>query len=622
MRRLGRGAGGELDGEPLTTASAGASFVCDQRQGSLPVTDTSLPALLRERASLQPDDIAFTFIDYEQDWDGVTKSLTWAQLYRRARNLVPELRRYGSTGDRAVILAPQGLDYIVAFLGAMEAGLIAVPLSVPMVGIHDERVTEVLRDSSPSIILTTSSAIESVVPYAEPSGGTPAPAVIAIDSLDLDTRKRAAARRDSRPSIAYLQYTSGSTRAPTGVMVSNRNLSVNFEQIMAGLFPDYGKVAPPTTCVSWLPFYHDMGLMCLCAGVLGGWRTVVMSPMAFLQRPARWMQLIASYPRTFSAAPNFAFELAAGRTTDDDMGDLDLGDVLYILSGAERVNPATLRRFNQRFARCNLPEAVIRPGYGLAEATLYVATRGPERPQEVVHFEPEKLSAGHAKRCAAGTPLVSYGAPQSPVVRVVDPETATETPAEEVGEIWVHGDNVAMGYWRRPSETEDTFGAAIANPSEGTPEKGWLRSGDLGVISEGELFIVGRIKDVLIVRGRNHYPDDIEATIQEISGGRVAAVAVANDHSEKLVAIIEVKKRGQSEEELIDRLRKLKAEVTSAISDSHGLSVADLVLVAPGSIPITTSGKIRRTTCVEFYQDGKFERLDATSNRPPAGVRK
>jgi fatty acid CoA ligase FadD28 len=280
------------------------------------VIDSSIPAVLRERASLQPNDTAFTFIDYEQDWEGVSESLTWAQLHRRARNLVPELRRCGSTGDRAVILAPQGLDYIVAFLGALEAGLIAVPLSVPMAGVHDERVTAVLRDSLPSVILTTSSVVENVLQYAQPSEGAPAPFVIEIDSLDLDVRKGSGARRDSRPSTAYLQYTSGSTRTPAGVMVSNTNLSANFEQIMGGLFPDYGKVAPPTTCVSWLPFYHDMGLMLgLCAGILGGWRTVVMSPMAFLERPARWMQLLASNPRALTAGPNFAFELAARRTS-------------------------------------------------------------------------------------------------------------------------------------------------------------------------------------------------------------------------------------------------------------------------------------------------------------------
>ena len=196
--------------------------------------ESSIRVVLRERASLQPNHTAFTFLDYEQDWEGVAESLTWAQLYRRSLNLALELKGCGSTGDRAVILAPQGLDYIVAFLGALEAGLIAVPLSVPMVAIHDERVTAVLRDASPSVILTTSAVVENVVPYARPSADNPAPSVIEVDSLDLDSRKGSSARRYSRPDIAYLQYTSGSTRTPAGVVVSNSNLSANWEQIVSG----------------------------------------------------------------------------------------------------------------------------------------------------------------------------------------------------------------------------------------------------------------------------------------------------------------------------------------------------------------------------------------------------
>ncbi len=570
--------------------------------------ESSIRVVLRERASLQPNHTAFTFLDYEQDWEGVAESLTWAQLYRRSLNLALELKGCGSTGGRAVILAPQGLDYIVAFLGALEAGLIAVPLSVPMSAIHDERVAAVLQDASPSVILTTSAVVEDVVPYARASADNPAPSVIEVDSLDLDFRKGFSAQRYSRPDIAYLQYTSGSTRTPAGVAISNTNLSANWEQIVSGYLPDYRM---PNSVVSWLPFYHDMGLMLgLCAGILGGWPTVIMSPISFLQRPARWMQLLAHNPQVLSAVPNFAFELAAARTSDDDMAGLDLGDVLYILSGAERVNSATIRRFAQRFARFNLSASVIRPSYGLAEATLFVATHAPGHPPDFVHFEPEMLSAGHAKRCGTGTPLVSYGEPRSPIVRIVDPETATEKPAGMIGEIWVHGDNVSPGYWRRPVETEQTFAAKITTPSPGTPENLWLRTGDLGFVSEGELFIAGRIKDLLIVRGRNHYPDDIEGTVQEISGGRAAAIAVMDEPTEKLVVVVEFKKRGQSEEEVTENLRNLQEEVTSAISNSHGVSVQDVVLVAPGSIPITTSGKVRRATCVQLYQNGGFQRLD------------
>jgi fatty acid CoA ligase FadD28 len=578
------------------------------------MTDSSVTGVLRERASLQSDAVAFTFVDYDQDWAGVPQTLTWAQLNRRVRSLAHELRLRGSIGDRAVILAPQGLDYVVAFLASLQAGVIGVPLPVPMFGVHDERVTAVLRDASPSMILTTSSVADQVAEYAVPQGDQPAPIVIAVDELDLDTPRRSTSGREALPPTAYLQYTSGSTRTPAGVMVSNRNLTANFEQVMADFFPDTGGVSPPlTTAVSWLPFYHDMGLMLgVCAPILAGWHTVFTTPGSFLARPARWTQLLASYPHTVTAAPNFAFELAAGRTSDDDMKGLDLGDVLRVLSGSERVHVATLRRFAQRFAKFNFREEALRPSYGLAEATLYVATRPLIQPPNVVHFEPEKLSAGHAERCGneTGTPLVSYGAPKSPVVRIVDPETRSERPAEMIGEIWVQGDNVCLGYWEKPDQTDETFGASIVAASPGTPEGPWLRTGDLGFISEGELFIAGRIKDILIVRGLNHYPDDIEATIQEVSGGRVAAISVEDDSGEQLVAIIEIKDRGDSGEEARERFENLKRDVTSAISKTHGLSAADLVLVPRGSIPITTSGKIRRAACVELYRNKQFTRLD------------
>jgi fatty acid CoA ligase FadD28 len=582
----------------------------------MPMIRSSIPALLRERASLQPNDTAFTFIDYEQDWAGVAESLTWSQLNRRVLNVARELRLRGSTGDRAVILAPQGLDYVAAFLGALEAGLIAVPLSVPQNGggAHDERVDSVLRDTSPSLILTTSSVVGNVAEYAKPRAGESVLSVVEIDLLDLDSRNRLEALRESRPDIAYLQYTSGSTRQPAGVMISNKNLLANFDQITSDYFAEYGKVAPPdTTVVSWLPFYHDMGMVLgVCLPIMAGLRSVLTSPVAFLQSPARWMQLLASNSHAFSAAPNFAFELAARRTSDEDMAGFDLGDVLSIINGSERIHPATLQRFAARFAGFNFHASAIRPSYGLAEATVYAATRAPAAPPAIVHFEPEKLTAGQGERCGSegGTPLVSYGVPQAQTLRIVDPDTSTECPDGSVGEIWLHGDNVAMGYWQRPDETARTFGARLFSSSSGTPEGPWLRTGDQGFFSDGELFIIGRIKDLLIVYGRNHSPDDIEATIQEITRGRCVAISVADDHTEKLVAIVELKKRGDSPEDAMHKLGIVKGEVTSAISKSHGLTVADLVLVPPGSIPITTSGKVRRAACVEQYRQDQFARLD------------
>lgn len=575
--------------------------------------ESSISAVLRERASLQPNEMAFTFTDYDKDWEGVRESLTWSQLYQRTRNLAEELKGCASTGDRAVILAPQGLEYVVAFLASLEAGVIAVPLSTPMIGHHDERVTAVLADASPSAIFTTSSIVDSVVPYAVASEGRPAPVVLEVDRIDLDSRRKITRSREAKPETAYLQYTSGSTRTPAGVMVSTRNLSANYEQMMADFFPEHGRVAPPdTTVVSWLPFYHDMGLMLgVAAPILGGWKTEVMTPMAFLQRPARWVQGLGSNPRAVTAAPNFAFDLAAARTKDEDMAGRDLGDVSAIISGAERVHVATLRRFVTRFARFNLKETVLRPSYGLAEATLYVATADSRRAPEVVHFEPEKLSAGHAKRTRSGTGLVSYGKPENPPVRIVDPETCSEVPAGTIGEIWSQGENVALGYWNKPAESQHTFGGHLVDPSPDVTDNRWLRTGDLGFISEGELFIIGRMKDLLIVRGRNLYPDDIEATVSLISNGRTAAIADPLSQVEQLVVVIELKRRqGEANEEFAERIEAVKSEATSAISRSHGISVADLVIVDPGAIPITTSGKIRRSGASEKYRKREFNRLD------------
>ncbi len=580
--------------------------------------ETSLPALLRERALLQPDDTALTFVNYDLDWAGVPESLTWPQLYRRALNVARELSLCAAPGDRALISAPQGLEYIVAFLGALQAGLIPAPLAVPMGGVADERVDSVLRDAEPTVVLTTSAVAGDVVRNVSARPGHSVPAMIEVDLLDLDAPVRSGSVADNYPSdpeaTAYLQYTSGSTRSPAGVMISSKNVLTNLQQITTDFLAD-GGLTPPTI-LSWLPFYHDLGLlMGICTPVIAGFPTVLTSPISFLQRPARWMHLAASYPHVFTSAPNFAFDVAARKTSDDDMAGFDLSDVFLIQSGAERVHPPTAKRFIERFGRFNLGPNVIQPSYGLAEATLYVATPEPSRAPDVVHFDTDSLTAGRAQRCDGdgGTPLISYGGPRSaisPLVRIVDPDSRTECPSGTVGEIWVHGDNVAAGYWRNPEATARTFGATLLAPSAGTPDGPWLKSGDRGFISDGDLFVVGRIKDLLIIYGRNHSPDDIEVTVQEISGGRVAAIGVPVDGIEQLAMIIEAKKRGASDEEARATFAELKGAVTAAISNSHGIAVSDLVLVAPGSIPITTSGKIRRSSCVEIYERNEFARLD------------
>ncbi|BDE13797.1 MULTISPECIES: AMP-binding protein [Mycobacterium] len=581
---------------------------------------SSIPAVLRERASLNPNGPALTYIDYDQDWEGVEDTLSWAKLYRRTLNIAEQLKQAGSPGDRALILAPQGLEYIAGFLGALQAGFIAVPLTVPYGGAHDERTISVLADTSPSVLLTTSAVVDNVRQCAEPHVGEKAPAIIEVDLLDLDARppssRPARDTGDQGAKTAYLQYTSGSTRTPAGVTVSNDNVIANFGMAMGDFFVNEGAVPSDLTVISWLPLYHDLGLLLgTIMPTLAGRPTVLFSPAGFLQRPARWPQLLARYGNTISAGPNFAFDIAARKTSDEDMAGLDMSRVHTILNGSERVQPATLKRFADRFAQFRFQPKALRPAYGMAETVVYIATRRVGDPPEIVEFDSEKLPDGQAVRVekGTGTALVSYGRCESQEqVRIVDGDTRMECPEGTVGEIWVHGPNVAAGYWEKPETTARTFGAKIVNPTEGTVEGPWLRTGDSGFFSGGELFIMGRIKDLLIVYGRNHSPDDIEATIQDINPGRCAAIAVPQDGVEKLAAIVEIKKKnGESDDDLAERLGVLKRDISAAIYDSHGLSVTDLVLVSPGSIPITTSGKIRRQQSVQMYQDKAFARLDA-----------
>jgi long-chain fatty acid adenylase/transferase FadD26 len=578
------------------------------------VLESSIPALLGENARRQPSATAFTFIDYDVDPKGFAESLTWSQLHRRASIVAEELRRCGTTGDRVAILAPQSLDYLVGVLGALQAGFIAVPLSVPQFGAHDIRISAVLQDCAPAAIITTSAAVDGVIKYAEAHGTSAAPAVIEIDSLDFYSAGEFSPAEFSYPKEAYLQYTSGSTGQPAGVVITHENVLTNCRQLESALFDVSGS---PESLVSWLPFYHDMGLIQgICFPTVWARPAVLTSPIAFLVEPARWMRLLAGNPRPFSGGPNFAFDLAVRRISDDDMAGLDLGGVVGLANGSERVQPASIARFMDRFSRYNLPETAVRSCYGLAEATVYVGSSKTGQTPKSVRFQYEQLSGGQATPCAeeeGGSDLVSYGTLKSPLVRIVDPETRTETSSGIIGEIWAHGDNIGAGYWRNPERTKRTFGAKIASPTPGTPEGPWLRTGDLGFIHDDELFIMGRLKDLLIVDGRNHYPDDIESTISQITKGRVAAISVVDDTSEQLVAIAEVKSRGGADEDALQKLRSMRRDVAAAISSAHGVRITDLVLVAPGSLPLTTSGKVRRSTCAETYRREEFDRLDVSA---------
>ncbi|MDW5609953.1 MULTISPECIES: AMP-binding protein [Mycolicibacterium] len=573
-------------------------------------SEATIPAVLADRAQQQPNDIAYTFVDYEADPAGISESLTWSEVHERVQIVAEKLSKIGSPGDRAVILAPQSLEYVIGFLGAIQAGFIAVPLSMPQTRHHDERVTGAMKDSTPVVVLTTSAVVDEVRKYGQADPKARPPKFLEVDTLDFDSPPKPAPQVPL-PKTAYLQYTSGSTRQPAGVVVTHKNVIVNLEQLLTDYYEACPGGAPEdTTVVTWLPFYHDMGLIVgVFIPMMLGRPAVQMSPVAFMQKPARWMQQLGSHPSAFTAAPNFAFELAVKRTTDEDLAGKDLSTVKVMINGAERVHGATVRRFNERFAAFGLADSAMRPSYGLAEATVYVVASAGGRPPTAVRFDYEKLAAGHAERCDddGGAELIGCGVPRSTTVRVVDPDSLVENPAGKIGEVWLHGDHVAAGYWHNPKLSE-LFAAQLGEPSAGTPKGPWLRTGDLGVMFDDELYIIGRIKDLLIVDGRNHYPDDIEATVAEFTGGRVAAISVPDEASEKLIVIAELKK--QADPALLE---SVKQQVTAAISQTHSVRLSDFALVAPGSLPLTTSGKVRRASCVELYRNDKFSRLDATT---------
>ncbi len=575
----------------------------------MPESDSSIPAMLKERAETQPNDLAYKFVDYEIDPAGFAETLTFAQVFHRSQVVAQQLLRCGSPGDRVAIVAPQSMDYIVGFLGALQAGFLGVPLPTLAPGGLDERVAGALRDSSPVAILTTSAVVGDVVSLAGllPDGSMAN--VIEVDALDFDSPLTDEPSSGALSKVAYLQYTSGSTRSPAGVMVTHANVLANLTQIsddyldhLEGGTPEDGHM------VSWLPFYHDMGLVIGAFGpIVSGRPAVLMSPMSFLLKPARWLQQLAQHGHTLTAAPNFAYELLIRRVSDKDMAGLDLSHVVGMINGAERVHGATVRRFNEKFGKYNLSPFAMRPSYGLAEATVYVVSSPGDRAPTVLRFDVEKLSAGHAEPCEqGGSELVGCGTARSDaLVRVVDPESLTELPAGEVGEIWVHGDQVTTGYWHNPELTGRLFGAELAPTSSDVPRGPWLRTGDIGVIFDEELFVIGRIKDLLIVDGRNHYPDDIETTVSAITKGRCVAVSIPAETTEQLVVIAEVKTPAHT-----DELRAVKREVAAAVKKVHGVRVADLVLVGQGAIPITSSGKVRRSSCAERYQAGELGRVD------------
>jgi len=571
--------------------------------GSLPA-DQPLVDRLAGWAVTRPDAPAYTFIDYLADPAGVSRGYTWGRLHGEAAALAQRLRRFAEPGDRVAILAPSGPEYVLALFAAWYAGMIPVPLFAPDRPGYAARLAASYTDCAPRCVVTVPSAAAAVRDFV--SEGKHRPAVVVVgpepqpetDEPDPDWRPAPVAA----DGVAYLQYTSGSTRAPAGVEISHRNLTANVGQMFGALFGGRARL----TAVSWLPLFHDMGLLATVATPL--WRgtdAVFFDPAAFLMQPVRWLRQLSGRAAACTGAPNFAYDFCARRLCVSDLSGLDLRGVFLWLNGAEPVQAGTLERFAGLLAGAGLETSAIRPAYGLAEATVFVAAARTGRPARTTRFDSGRLAEGVAVPApdgAAGSVLASCGRPASQRLAIVDPARRTVVPAGQVGEIWVHGPNVARRYWGQPELSARVFDAVLAGPAPGLPAGPWLRTGDLGVSHDGDLYVTGRLKDLIVLSGRNHYPQDLEETVALATPavGRVAAFAVPVENQERVVVVCEVS--GPRDWLAAEVARQTRV----AVWQRHELVLHDVVFIGPGGIPRTTSGKVSRTGCRTRYLAGGF----------------
>jgi acyl-CoA synthetase (AMP-forming)/AMP-acid ligase II len=556
--------------------------------------------ILAAHAARAPDAELFRFLGEGED-DGT--AWTYGDLEVRARAVAVALREHVAPGDRVMLLFPPGLDFIAAFFGCLFAGVIAVPCYPPAAGRPERaraRLLAIATSASPSLVL----AARAVGDLARPLlTGT-----LEIPWLAMEDVNHAAASQWRRPDLhpsdlALLQYTSGSTAAPRGVRVSHANLVAN-----AGAIREAFGVRPGAEVrgLSWLPLYHDMGLIGhvvtpICFGITN----VFMSPIAFLHRPIRWLRAITRFGAGVSGGPDFAYDLCARRVTERDLEGLDLSGWWLAYCGAEPVRSTTLERFARAFAPVGFRASSFQPCFGLAEATLMV-TGGPARGSVEISGRGLESHLALAPEGAEGRrSVVGCGRPTGGAeVRIVDPETRAPLPDDHVGEIWVRGPSVASGYWGNVGD-QSTFGATLAD-DDGSA---WMRTGDLGFLRDGELYPTGRRKDVIILNGRKLHAHDLEASVEGASPsfrpGSVAAFGVAGEAGERLVIACETSPREAAEP------AALLASIRRAIADAHGADVAEVVLVARGALPKTSSGKLMRAACRDAHAAGKLRRDDA-----------
>jgi fatty acid CoA ligase FadD32 len=587
-------------------------------------------------AKVRGDKLAYRFLDFSTERDGVERDLNWADFGARNRAVGARLQQVTEPGDRVAILCPQNLDYLVAFFGTLYAGRIAVPLFDPSEPGHVGRLHAVLDDCHASVILTTTDAAEGVRKFFRGRPATQRPRVIAVDAVPNEVGATWQAVDIDRETIAYLQYTSGSTRIPTGVQITYLNLATNVVQVIEALDGEEGDRG-----VSWLPFFHDMGLITVLLSPMIGHYITFMTPAAFVRRPIRWMREMSAKPDDYggviSVAPNFAFEHAAVRgLPEEGEPPLDLSKIKCILNGSEPVSAASMRKFNEAFGPYGFKEQAIKPSYGLAEATLFVSTTPMGDKPTIIHVDREALNSGRFVEVPADAPsaVAQAGAGKVGVAEwatIVDADTATELRDGQIGEVWISGQNMGTGYWGKKEETAETFQNILksrTNPShaEGAPDDAlWVLTGDYGTYYNGELYITGRVKDLVIIDGRNHYPQDLEYSAQEstkaLRTGFVAAFSVPanqlpaevfenshaglkydpDDISEQLVIVGE---RAPGAHKL--DVGPIADDIRAAIAVRHGVTVRDVLLTPAGAIPRTSSGKIGRRACRAAYLDGSL----------------
>lgn len=565
----------------------------------------TLLELLEYQARTRPDRCAYLF----RGDDGSETSLTFGELDERAKAIAATLQSRARPGDRVLLVYPPGLEFIAAFLGSVSAGMLAVPATYPKPRRPLPRLSTIAADCQATVALTAAQTLTTL------DLARSAPELKSVEWLATDTLDPASATGWRRPDIgpddlAFLQYTSGSISDPKGVMITHANLMRNLEMIFEG-FNIGGICANPVegTGVSWLPAYHDMGLI---GGILEpffvGGRCVLMSPAAFLQRPIRWLKAISDYGAVIGGAPNFAYELCVEKTTPEQRAELDLSSWRLAFCGAEPIRPETLERFAEAFAPCGFREDAFYPCYGLAESTLLAAGgKGPGRPV-IRSFQRDALSEFRVAE-ANGSPadeiqrVTGCGAPRlDQSIEIVDPETMTRSQPDRVGEIWIKGSAVARGYWNRQEENAAAFGGRLADTGEGP----YLRTGDLGFVRHGNLFVVGRLKEVIVIRGRNHYPHDIEQTVSRAHEALIpnagATFAVEHEGAERLVVVNEVDRQHRNGD-----LEAVTQRIRAAVAEEHELDVFAVVLIRQASLPRTTSGKVQRNLCRQQYLEGELK---------------